>query len=110
MPEHSLRCPDCRAKFGEYEGVYIIPNKGSAFIRCPICDKIYTISEFIHEIQQTIPDWLKQELQEYIQFCFENLERSAQYKNKLSDSAWKGNINAIRWVLSLKKPEVNNDL
>lgn len=55
-----------------------------------------------HELDG-LPEWLKEILNEDILFSFDNLNRSKDLNNKISNSNWATRINTVKWVLSLKK-------
>lgn len=50
-----------------------------------------------------LPEWLKEILNEDILLSFDNLNRSKDLNNKISNSNWATRINTVKWVLSLKK-------
>lgn len=54
-----------------------------------------------------LPEWLKEILNEDILFSFDNLNRSKDLNNKISNSNWATRINTVKWVLSLRKPKDN---
>ena len=90
------RCGDCNLALGcqQFHEGYFDDNKTVA-PGCPL------------DTYGEVPEWLKEILNEDILFSFDNLNRSKDLNNKISNSNWATRINTVKWVLSLRKPEDN---
>jgi len=72
-----------------------------------LCDQ-YVFCKRARELQKepdTLPQWAIEAIEKDILNSQENLERSEFLKNKMSNSNWISRINAMNWMLTLRKPE-----
>jgi len=103
-----LPCPCCNGTPSLMYG----PG-GDIWVKCPVCG----LQTEMHPNNAAItawnrraepdglPEWLREKIQGSIHNAYECLDRSAPLNNKRSNRNWSVLIDALEWVLSLRRED-----